>query len=428
MTVNLQPPTRTVLAWCLWLATFGCCATGLVVNLVMTRPLTVGVLAEGTLYALAFPLGYATVGLVLSLRRPANPIGWLFAASGLLWSSIIPLAPWVDLLFRDHRPLPLVAQLNAVAAELVWAPAITLGITLPALLLPDGRLRSRRWRVVVAAAVAGIVIFMGAGLLAGTTSETPVPVGNPLRLAGVALTVATAIAYTGLALHFACLPAALVCLVLRFRSSRGAERQQLRWVAAGASAAVVMLLVPLGELGSGWKDAVAVLCVPVSVAVAVLRYRLWELDRLVSRTVTYALVTGLLVVPYLLILPAATRLAAGFGSLAVAAPDVGGGGGLRPAAPPRPGPGRPALQPPPLRRRPHRGGVRVPPARPARPGRPRNGVVGRGRAHPAADPGVAVATPAGGHAHAPLARPPASHTMLACQPNAQDPVSPMPLC
>jgi len=62
-----------------------------------------------------------------------------------------------------------------------------------------------------------------------------------------------------------------------------------------------------------------VLCVPVAVAVAVLRYRLWDLDRLVSRTITYALVTGLLVVPYLLIVPAAGRLAAGSGSLAVAA-------------------------------------------------------------------------------------------------------------
>jgi hypothetical protein len=61
-----------------------------------------------------------------------------------------------------------------------------------------------------------------------------------------------------------------------------------------------------------------VLCVPVAVAVAVLRYRLWDLDRLVSRTVTYALVTGLLVLPYLLILPTATRLVGGSGSLAVA--------------------------------------------------------------------------------------------------------------
>ena len=76
--------TRTrVLAWSLWLATMAMCAAGLVAALLVTRPLTVGVLAEGAMFAAAFPLGYATVGLVLGLRRPANPIGWLFAALGL---------------------------------------------------------------------------------------------------------------------------------------------------------------------------------------------------------------------------------------------------------------------------------------------------------------------------------------------------------
>ena len=156
-------------------------------------------------------------------------------------------------------------------------------------------------------------------------------------------------------LYAVSLPAALVCVVLRFRSSRGVERQQLRWVAAGAAVAVAGLLA--GALAAArLADAVAVLCVPVAVAVAVLRYRLWDLDRLVSRTVTYALVTGLLVLPYLLILPAATRLAGGSGSLAVAAATLAAAAAVPAAAPPGPGPGRPALQPPPLRRRPHRGG------------------------------------------------------------------------
>jgi hypothetical protein len=119
--------------------------------------------------------------------------------------------------------------------------------------------------------------------------------------------------------------AAGVCVVLRFRSSRGVERQQLRWVAAGAAGAVAGLVLSapgvFGLLPIATSDLVyaAVLCPPVAIAVAVLRYRLWDLDRLISRTVTYALVTALLVVPYLLILPAATRLAEGSGSLAVAA-------------------------------------------------------------------------------------------------------------
>jgi hypothetical protein len=107
--------------------------------------------------------------------------------------------------------------------------------------------------------------------------------------------------------------------VLRFRGSHGVERQQLRWVAAGAAVAILVLLPLPGQvLLPGFMTTLAVLCVPVSVAVAVLRYRLWDLDRLVSRTVTYLLLTGLLVLPYLVILPAATRLAQGAGNLAVA--------------------------------------------------------------------------------------------------------------
>jgi hypothetical protein len=301
----------------LWLVTFACCAAGLAVTLVVTRPLTAAVLADGAAFALVFPLGYATIGLVLGLRRPASPIGWLFAASGLVWSLTIPLGPWVDQLVLDHRPLPLAAQLGALIGEFNWAPAVALGITLPALLVPDGRLRSRRWRPVAAAAVAGPVLGMvGGSLIPGQLQETPIPIDNPFGLAGMAGTVAAVIGFTGLGLWAASMLAALVSLVLRFRASRGTERQQLRWVVAGATGAVAGLLIGMAGVVVTY---LAVLCVPVGVAVAVLRYRLWDLDRLVSRTVTYAVVTALLVLPYLLILPAVTRLFEGSGSLAVAA-------------------------------------------------------------------------------------------------------------
>jgi hypothetical protein len=316
-TVTLQPRSRTVLAWSLWLVSFGCCAAGLVVELVGTRPLTVAGLAEGAAFALSFPLGYASVGLVLTLRRPANPIGWLFAASGLLWSLWIPWDVWIGQLLRAGRPLPLAAQLAAVTGEFGWAPAIALGITLPALLLPDGRLRSPRWRVVVVTAVVGASVASLAGsLMPGQLQETEVPFDNPFGLGGAAGTAASVLTLTAVVLHWASLPAALASLVLRFRSSVGVERQQLRWVAAGAALTMSGLLLGAVVAAAGYA---AVLCVPVAVAVAVLRYRLWDLDRLVSRTVTYALVTGLLVLPYLLVVPAAGRLAAGTGSLGVAA-------------------------------------------------------------------------------------------------------------
>jgi hypothetical protein len=328
----MQTRTRTVLACSSWLAAFGCCAAGLLVTLAVTRPLTIGVLADGAAYALAFPLGYATIGLVLSLRRPANPIGWLYAASGLVWSIVVPPRPWVDWLVRSGRPLPLAAKLGASLGEYAWAPAIALGVTLPFLLLPDGRLRSRRWRVVAVASLAGSTLaLVGGSLSPAPLTETPMD--NPLALTGAAGTIATTVGNLGSLLHTACLPVALVCLVLRFRTSRGAERQQLRWVAAGAAAAVVGLLagtvLPQQTLISGVLYAMVV-CVPAAVAVAVLRYRLWDLDRLVSRTVTYATVTALLVVPYLLIVPAATRLAGDSGSLAVAGATLAAAGAFAP--------------------------------------------------------------------------------------------------
>jgi hypothetical protein len=323
--VTVQPRPRTLLAWSLWLVMFGCCAAGLLATLALTRPLTLAVLAEGAVYALIFPLAYGTIGLVLMLRRPANPIGWLYAAAGLVWSLAIPLDPWVDQLIRDHRPLPLGAQLAAVAGEFLWAPSVALAITLPFLLLPDGHLRSHRWRVVVAISVTGATMVLGVGsVLPGQLSEQT-PIANPFGLAGPAGTVVTVLFAIGLALHVASFLAALASVVLRFRAARGVERQQLRWVAAGAAAAVAGLLLStlialrLVPAVANVVVNAALLCLPVAIGLAVLRYRLWDLDRLVSRTVTYTLVTALLLVPYLLIVPAAARLTQGSGSLAVAA-------------------------------------------------------------------------------------------------------------
>jgi hypothetical protein len=325
--VPMQPRTRTALAWLLFGASFACLAAGLVIALAVVRPLTLAVLAEGALGALLY-LGFALIGLVLTLRLPANPIGWLCAASGLVWSLGVPGEAWASWLVATGRPLPLAAKLHLAVGEPLWAPAIALGVTLPLLLFPDGRLRSPRWRLAVAASVAGGVLSMVAAFEPGPLVSTPVD--NPLGLAGAPGVVASVLAGVGGFLHVGSLAAALVCVVLRFRSSRGTERQQLRWVAAGAAGAVLGLLAVVGLLAleehggvlrGAWVVALALAlpCLPVSVTVAVLRYRLWDLDRLISRTVTYALVTAVLVVPYLLVVGGAGQLAAGAGSLAVAA-------------------------------------------------------------------------------------------------------------
>jgi len=297
---------------------------GLLVTLAVVRPLTSEVIVNGALEG-SWWLLFATIGLVLSLRLPANPIGWLYAAAGLVWSAYIPFDPWVDQLQRTGRPLPLAARYLALIGETFWAVGITLAVTLPLLLLPDGRLRSPRWRPVLVAAVAGTVVEVVFWCLdPEPMTQTLEPVAKPFALHGWAGTAARLVGWTGWGILFACVPAAALCIVLRFRSSRGVERQQLRWVAFGAAASVVGPLLALGLAALGVlpnEDAFSwplLLSVPLSIAVAVLRYRLWDLDRLISRTVAYALVTALLLIPYLLILPAANQLAGSAGSLAVA--------------------------------------------------------------------------------------------------------------
>jgi hypothetical protein len=365
----------------------------LLVTLAIYRPLTVGVLVEGAVYAFFFVLGFTTVGLVLALRRPGNPIGWLYGAAGLAWAYSVPVQPWIDQLVREHRPLPLVAQLVAATGDLGWAPAIGLGVTLPALLLPNGHLRSRRWRLVVLTSVTGLVLVTVAGPLSPGPLEE-MGIDNPFGLAGPAGTVAGVLTIVGVLLHWFSLPPAAVRVVLRFRSSRGVERQQLRWVAAGVAGAVGLMVigVPSGlGFAPRWiSDLVypALLLPPVAVAVAVLRYRLYELDRVISRTLTYALLTVLLGLGYA---GAVLGLGQLFGDLsgrppswAVAAATLAAAALFRPARrrhpgrggpvpagpPPHPGTRRPEVQPAPLRRRPDTGGVRGPAARPGRPGCP----------------------------------------------------------
>jgi hypothetical protein len=238
-----------------------------------------------------------------------------------VWSLSIPGDVWLGQLVSEHRALPLAAQVAAVYGELNWAPATVLGVTLPALLVPDGRLASRRWRPVAATGVAAAALLLVGNALAPARLEDTL-IANPFGLAGPPGTIATMTAVAGTILWMASMVASVACVVLRFRTARGVERQQLRWVAAGAAAAVAGLLagatVPQSTVISAILYSL-VLCIPMGVAVAVLRYRLWDLDRLVSRTVTYAVVTGLLVAPYLLILPVVSRLAGDAGGLAVAA-------------------------------------------------------------------------------------------------------------
>jgi hypothetical protein len=253
-------------------------------------------------------LSATTVGAILAARRPRNPIGWLVLAGGLALVGYPFVAMYTATgLFVAPGRLPWVRQV-AWVGNWVWVPFHAC-VALMLLLFPDGRLPSPRWRPVAwTIGVAG-----GLTLVAAACHPGPLEVASLVKEADVTarLTNPLGVAALGRLLE----PFLLVLLVgeavgaaallLRFRRSRGIERQQLKWVAYaallfGVQQGGVVLgrlagLVPDTELA--WMEIVdtfTFVIFLVAIAVAVLRYRLYDIDRLINRTLVYGLLTALL--------------------------------------------------------------------------------------------------------------------------------------
>jgi hypothetical protein len=217
---------------------------------------------EGTGLALPFVAvpGFGTVGLALILHRPANSVGWLMLGMG---------------------GAPAVFFLAGVGGVEFQNLAVLAALVLVLVVFPDGRLPSRRWLVPIALLVVGWVIALLVPSFEWRSSDDfAVPIGVVAGLAGV--------------LWCAAAP------FIRFRRADGIERAQLRWLGATAAFAAIMALVALAtgvagvpvipELAALLGMATGALGIPAAILVAVTRYRLYEIDRIVSRTVTYALV------------------------------------------------------------------------------------------------------------------------------------------
>jgi hypothetical protein len=190
------------------------------------------------------------------------------------------------------RPGSLPAPLAAVwVSAWIWNPIIILTLVFPLLLFPTGRSPSPRWRPVSWLAVGLVVAFTVAAAL-GPSLQLPDgrTTANPIGVAGMDLDHGLFGALVNWMLLLV-LAAAILSLVVRFRRSRGVERQQLKWFTyAGA----LVLVAPLSNALIGNVSYVLVLALPVTVGVAVLRYRLYDIDRLINRTLVYGLLTFLL--------------------------------------------------------------------------------------------------------------------------------------
>jgi hypothetical protein len=338
----------------------------------------------------------ATVGALVASRRPRHPVGWLLLALGLSVSASGPAEAYTNYAVARAGAPPAAGLIAVYTPATVVLAIACLGFLL--LLTPTGALPSPRWRWwarVTAATPAALLLVVT--LAPKPDGRLVQAVDNPLDLHGLHGVVLAATQAASAVTNIAFVVAA-VSLVVRYRRARGLERQQLRWVAL---ATVVLALLSVVILAAVALDAFALaalagsLCVailPLAIGAAVLRYRLYDLDRIISRTLGLRAAHA----------AAGWRLRRGRAGAGPAGwPGLqpgggrghpGSGRGVPAGPPPRPGRGRPALQPPPLRRRPHDPGVWCPAAPAGRPGHPDRRAAGRDRGDHAAGPGVAVAT------------------------------------
>ena len=270
--------------------------------------------------------GFGVVGFAVARRRPGNLLAWALlglAVCGAL-SEDASFYAVADYRLR-HGGLPL--GWAALLAQPLWAPVLVL-LGLVFLLFPDGRPPSPRWRWVLWAALAvgaawiASAFTLTVGAIAGHHLQVDSG-GNLGVLDNGARNAAWWNAITNVAalVLAVCWVASLASQVLSYRRSAGERRQQLKWLLAGSAVGGVGLGISLTGTGGFLNIAgpVVFLALPLSIGVAVLKYRLFDIDRVISRTLAYAIVTGLLVGVYAGMVLLATQVLRFHSTVAVAA-------------------------------------------------------------------------------------------------------------
>jgi hypothetical protein len=263
-------------------------------------------------------LAYPTVGALIASRLPTNPIGWIFCGIGLLYVAQRFTIAYADYALLGNFALP-AGEYGAWFSSWVGFAGPTLGIFL-ILLFPNGRLPSRRWRIVAwAAPVGATLVALGVAFMPGQL-PTHFYVDNPLGMVGViggritTYDLFPALILLGLAVIFISNLCALFSLILRLRRARGDERQQLKWFLYAAVPLTVFLSLIILNLIvvtftanflfhivriSSWEvfrnvlyvAVVALLFIPVSTYIAILKHRLYDIDLIINRTLVYGSLT-----------------------------------------------------------------------------------------------------------------------------------------
>jgi signal transduction histidine kinase len=283
-----------------------------------------GVAAGNLMDAFAFTpllLAFAVVGAIVAGHRPANPIGWLFLAEGLGFAVGVATDTYATYATRAGAPAP------PSVAWAVWLGAILgeLGFlfALAVLLFPDGRLPSPRWRVVAWLIVAGeaLVVLTAATSSAALRAQAAAVLVSPVRL------IPDSVAYPVVnVVQTAFLPLAVAAaagLAVRYRRATPDVRHQIKWVAYASLLTAIALLISGLVLGNPLGALLTVgPLIPVAAGIAIFKYRLYDIDVVISKTIVYGSLAAFITLVYVLIVVGIGSLGSGFGR-AGSRPDLG---------------------------------------------------------------------------------------------------------
>jgi hypothetical protein len=296
-------PAAARLAWSLWALAFALTTLSLVLLVLnLSHP---GTHVFDWWLGNALVVIDATVGAIVASRRPENPVGWLLCLAGVTISTSSFASQYaIYALLARPGSLPAGEALAWIAA---WQLPIMNGIpVLYLLLFPTGRLPSRRWRPVAWLTVAFVIVGVVLSALSpGAYLGSLGPIRNPLGIEGLTA-IYKAVFFTMAPLLIG---AAVLSVFVRLRRSVGIERQQLKWFAyAVAAFAVGIILVsvitvvdtpPWFERAGVAFFTLAGAAYPVAIGIAILRYRLYDIDRIINRTLVYGSLTAMLALVYL---------------------------------------------------------------------------------------------------------------------------------
>jgi hypothetical protein len=284
---------------------------------------------ETVIAVILFSIAFPVLGWVILRRLPGHRLGWVYLTIGFWEALNLFSTAYSARAYQANGSLPFAAELSWLGVW-AWAPAFTLFSTLGIVLFPTGHLPSRRWWPIVALTLISFVILaVPVAITAWPYRGLPLERANALNVPppeNSAVALAFAIQNAGQFVLLAAMIGSVAGLVARFRRSHGVERQQLKWFIFAAALDVAIIVVWFTDLlgvALGAASAVVIgLALPVAIGVAILRYRLYDIDLIVRRTLVYAILTAALGAVYVGLVLGLQQLLSGLagsgGPLAVA--------------------------------------------------------------------------------------------------------------